>query len=191
MKIVIGLVGEKGSGKGTFTRILKELIPQKNIVCIRFSDLLKETLILWDILLTRENLQDIAVVMDKGFGKGTVTHAVYKRIEKEKADIVIIDGVRWPTDVDMIRKFKHNFLIYITAGLKIRYERIKARKEKTGEEKTNLRQFLKEERALTEKFIPKIGKKADFIIENNKGLENLAVKVREFCGNNLQIKTKF
>lgn len=178
-KTIIGLVGEKGSGKETFGDLLQAIAPQKKIIRIRSSDILSETLTLWDIPKTRENLQDLAIYMDQGFGKGTLSQAVFKRIEKSEADIVIFDGVRWDTDVDLIRKFPKNFLIYVTADLEVRFERIKARKEKAFEEGTTLKQFMHEEKKLTELQIPKIGKTADFKIENNGNLEDLKQKVEE------------
>lgn len=180
MKIIIGLVGEKGSGKETFGNLLQELIPEKKIVRIRSSDILSETLTLWDIPKTRENLQDLAIYMDQGFGKGTLSHAVFARIEKMDADIVIFDGVRWETDVDLIRKFPKNFLVYVTASLETRFERIKTRKEKAFEEGTTLKQFMHEEKKLTELQIPKIGKEADFKIENNTSLQDFKTQVKKF-----------
>lgn len=177
-KTIIGLVGEKGSGKETFGNLLQEIAPQKKIVRVRSSDILSETLSIWDIPKTRENLQDLAIYMDQGFGKGTLSKAVFSRIEKVEADIVIFDGVRWQTDVDLIRKFPNNFLVYVTADLDVRFKRTKARKEKTSEEGTTLEQFTNEEKKLTEMDIPKIAESADFKIENNGNLEELKEKIK-------------
>ncbi len=167
MKLVIGITGEKGSGKGTFIEQLKKCAPHASIERIASSELLSDVLDLWDIEKTRRNLQDVAIVMDNHFGKGTVTHAVWKRISQSTSDIVIFDGVRWQTDVDMIRSFPQNLLIYITSSVKVRYERTKNRKEKVGEDITSFEKFLEEEQVGTEVEIPIIGKSADVIIQNN------------------------
>src|SRR5688572_17025142 len=105
MKIVIGLVGEKGSGKETFGNFLMEAAKGKKVKRIRFSDLLNFTLKLWDLPQTRENLQNLAVLMDTNFGTGTLTGAVSKQIQDLEADIVILDGVRWETDEYLVRGF--------------------------------------------------------------------------------------
>ncbi|MBI2021645.1 AAA family ATPase [Candidatus Daviesbacteria bacterium] len=181
MKLVIGLVGEKGSGKETFVKFLKNILVNKNIAHLRFSDLLKETLKLWGIPITRVNLQHLAVVMDRGFGDGTLAYATLKRIESIKANIIVLDGVRWQKDVELLKSFSNNLLIYVTAPLRIRYQRLKKRGEKTGEETSSFKQFLKEERAKNELLIPKIGTKADYKIVNDGVLNKFKKSVALFA----------
>jgi dephospho-CoA kinase len=179
MKIVIGLVGEKGSGKETFGNFLMEIAEGKKIKRIRFSDLLNFTLKLWDLPQTRENLQNLAVIMDTNFGNGTLTSAVSKQIQDIEADIVILDGVRWETDEYLIRSFPMNCLVYITADSDLRYKRLKARQEKKNEAKT-LDQFVREEKAPNEVLIPIIGNRSEYKIENNGSFEELKEKVLKF-----------
>jgi dephospho-CoA kinase len=179
MKIVVGLVGEKGSGKETFGDFFMETAKGQKIVRVRFSDILNETLKLWGIDRTRENLQKLAVIMDDGFKKGTLTHAIYERIHSLDADIVILDGVRWETDEKLIRSFPKNFLVYINADVDIRYERLKIRREKLDEAKT-YEQFMEEEKAPNEVLIPAIGRRADFKVKNNGTFEDLKSEVKKF-----------
>ncbi|MES2215937.1 MAG: hypothetical protein V4481_01425 [Patescibacteria group bacterium] len=171
MSLIIGLTGENGGGKGTFIDFLKHIAVGKTVERIASSQLLGETLDLWDIKRTRRALQDLAIVMDGHYGKGTLTHAVQKRIEASQADIVIFDGVRWQTDEEMILSFPQNLMVYVTSDLKIRYERTKARKEKIGEATTSFEQFLDEEKIGTELEIAKIGARADIKIEHNGSLD--------------------
>ncbi len=179
MKLIIGLVGEKGSGKETFGNILKGLIPQKDIYRIHFSDILIETLDLWDISKTRGNLQILAQYMDK-FGTGLLSKAIKKRVENSKAEIIIVDGIRWQSDFEMLKSFQKNLLVYITADLQLRYERTKKRREKAFEEAASFEQFIKEEKAKNETLIPKIGEKADYKIINNGSLEEFKLAVEQF-----------
>lgn len=176
--MVIGLVGEKGSGKETFTKFLAELFSKK-ISHVRFSDLLKETLALWNIPDSRENLQKLAVAMNQGFGEGTLSAAIYKRLKSTKTELVVLDGVRWESDVKLLKKFANNKLIYITADLKTRFERLKIRGEKTGENETSFEQFVLEENAANELLIPKIGSLADFKIENNGSFQDLKTETQK------------
>ncbi len=178
--IVIGLVGEKGSGKETFSKFLKDLCPADQIAHIRFSDILKDTLEDWDLPTSRENMQHLAVIMNQGFGEGTLTHAVYQRISKLKKKIIILDGVRWKSDVELLERFPKHFLIYITADLEARFKRLKKRAEKNGEDKATMDQFLREEKAPNELLIPEIGAQADVKIENNKTLNELKLEVEQF-----------
>jgi dephospho-CoA kinase len=99
------------------------------------------------------------------------------RIGSAKADIVLFDGVRWESDVKLVRSFRKNFLIYVTADPKVRYERTKARKQKVGEDLATFDQFLEDEKIATEIYIPEFGKSADFKIENNGTLDDLKSQI--------------
>jgi dephospho-CoA kinase len=145
---------------------------------VKFSDLLKETLELWSLPSTRTNLQDIAIIMDQQFGAGTLANAIYHRIKKLKADVVILDGVRWDADIALINQFEKHYLLYITADLQTRFERITKRVEKMGEGK-DYEQFLHEEEKPNEVGIPRLGSHADFKIENNGSRKDLKLKIEE------------
>jgi dephospho-CoA kinase len=177
--VVIGIVGEKGAGKGTFVRYFKEL-SKKKISDIRFSDLLKQTLDLWDLPGTRENYQKMAVAMRDMFNRDALTHATHKKIAQMDAEIVLVEGVRWLTDEKMIRSFPKNRLVYISASPKLRFERLKKRNEKVGENNTTFARFSKEEQAENELLIPAIGKRADFKVDNTGSFEDLKEQVKQF-----------
>jgi dephospho-CoA kinase len=173
MKICIGLVGEPGSGKGSFVEIMASLIP--HLSCFsssvvghhRSSDILVETLDAWSLPATRENLQKLAIAFDGSFGKGTLSNAVKQRILADSNEIVVFDGIRWLTDVDMLRHLPNNILVYVTAPAEVRFERMKARKEKSDEGGMSFDQFLREGKADTEIYIPIIGEHADHVVHNN------------------------
>lgn len=178
MTVVIGIVGEKGAGKDTFAHLLTKLLSQKKIAHIRFSDHLRATLDLWHLPQTRENLQKLAVVMNDGYGDTTVSDAVFHRIKDLTADIICVDGVRWQSDVELIQKFTHHLLIYITASPKIRFERLKQRGEKVGESKMSYQQFLKEEQAKNELLIPQIGQSAQVKIVNESTIDEFEREIK-------------
>ena len=180
-KIVIGLVGEKGGGKETFTNSLHGLITKEaTLLRLRFGDIISDLLIILDIPRTRENMQKIPLALIECFGKDTITIAMKRRIKKSEATIVVLDGIRTFSDAEMLRSFPHSKLVYISASQKIRYERMKKRKEKVGEGAAPFSKFLEEERAEIEMEIPKIGAKDEFKIENNKSRKELENTVRDF-----------
>ena len=181
MSVVIGLVGEKGSGKGTFARLFAEAAPDKKNVAMRFSDILRETLDIWHIPTTRTNLQKLAVVMDEALGAGSLSNAIYERVIGMHADIVILDGVRWETDVALIRRFSKNLLIYVTASPEMRYRRTLVRGENAGERETSFEQFMQEELAANETGIPRIGADADCVIRNQGTVEEYKSAIVECC----------
>jgi dephospho-CoA kinase len=181
MSIIIGIAGETGSGKGAFVEYLKHCVARYIVRKVSSSDILNETLDTWDMEKTRSNLQKLAIAMDKEFGQGTLTHAVARRINETFADIVVFDGVRWESDVDMIRSYNKNLLVYITADVKKRYERARNRKEKIGEAFASLDNFIKSETVSTESNIPLVGAKADVKIENNGTTDEFREMIEKFC----------
>ena len=165
-KNIIGVVGRKLSGKGTFGALFSEICADKKVARMSFSDVLRDTLVAWGLPLTRHNLQRLAIIMNDEFGEGTLTHAVLLRVEKVDADIVILDGIRWPSDRNMLRQKPGFRMVYIMADSAVRYARRKAG-QKAGEAEVSLQQFEEEDHVLTEQLIEEIGESADYVIENN------------------------
>lgn len=181
MKLVIGIVGEIGSGKGTFAAFVTEVLGPRRAARVRFSDVLRDTLTLWNLPHSREHLQALPVAMSTAFGADALTRAVQKRIEDQRADVILIDGVRWPSDVSLIRSFPRNLLVYITAEPQVRYERLKARNENAGEAAATFERFLTEGRAENERYIPRLGATADVRIVNAGSRDDLHRQAHAFC----------
>lgn len=177
-KIVIGLIGEKGAGKGTVSDYLKE---KCNAVHYGTSKILRRTLEDLHLPVTRDNLVKLALVLKEGYGPSIIIDSLIHDMEKNGSNVIIADGIRMHGDVEPFRKKygKDFYLVYVTADIKIRYERTKSRKEKDGEDKTTFQQFLEEEAKLTEISIHEIGKQADFTLNNNGTSEELIKQVDE------------
>ena len=180
MKLLIGIIGEKGSGKETAGALIRRFISPSSVALFRSSDLLKDTLNLWSLPLSRHNLQYLAICMNKQFGDESLSFGVRERIKKSRADILILDGVRWKSDEKLVRSFSPNLLLYVTAKPRIRFLRLKRRNEKAGEGSMSFAQFLKEEKAATETEIASIGSRADRRIVNDGDMNVLRKSVRIF-----------
>lgn len=176
---VIGLVGEKGSGKGTFAELIERVAAPQRVARIRFSDVLRETLDLWDVPKTREHLQDLAAVMVEQYGPDALSHAIEVRVFRAAAAIVVLDGLRWKADAVLLNRFPHHLLVYVTAPSRARFERLSDRSENVGERGMSYEQFLFEERKITEVDIPTIGAAADIRVENTDTLAALTDRARE------------
>lgn len=174
MKLVIGIVGAPLAGKETCANTLEKLLVEDGYTVSRhtFSEILKETLDLWDIPRGRDNEQKMAIVMnaDTGFGDGALSRAMRHRLVGDTADVAILDGVRWLGDERMIRGLNDEgvktVLIYITADPKVRYARLVAR-NRSGEGTTTWEKFLQQNQMKNEVDIPDIGSRAEIAIENN------------------------
>jgi dephospho-CoA kinase len=177
-RIVIGLIGEKGAGKGT---VAEYLIDKYGAVHYGTSKILRRTLEDLHVPVTRDNLIKLALVLKEGFGSSIIIDSLIEDIEKNGSELIIADGIRMHGDVEPFRrKYGENFcLVYVTADLKLRYERTKTRKQNAGEDEATFEQFLEEEGKLTEVSIHEIGRHADFKLNNNGTADELTRQVEE------------
>lgn len=177
-KIIIGLVGEIGSGKGFFIDVAKRLYSDKQIQSIKFSSVLSDVLEVLSMEKSRNNLQKMAIAIDEMFGDGTFNNAVKQRVIYTDSKIIIVDGMRWPADEKMIRDLNGK-IIYITADQKTRYKRTLNRDEKKGESEATFKEFQKQELMKNETFIKDIGSRADYKIINETTIEDFENKIKE------------
>jgi len=164
MRKIIGLVGETGSGKDTFCQYLKK-ISKEPVFYFRFSDPLLETLKIFVNEIKKEDQQWLGKILRRRFGDNVLAKAISKRIKNIKRGIVILNGIRYWEEYEMIKKLGGK-IFYITVDPKLRWQRLRKRGEKK-DDFSSFRKFLEREKARTEILIPEIGKKADFKIENN------------------------
>jgi len=145
---------------------------EQKLGCIRYSDILRE---ISDMLLVShktKNLQRLSPQLQVIFGPNVLAEAVLKRALDYPADIISFDGLRWPQDKTVFRETFNglnipNFLIYIYADQKKRYEWAKNRGENTDEQNMTFHEFQAQEREQTELYIPILGEYADFKIVND------------------------
>lgn len=173
-KIVIGLLGESGSGKDTVADYLKEKYGAK---LMRFADPLKEILHIFFDKISREDQQWLALELRERFGRDIFPKALERRI-KDESGIVVINGIRFWEDYEFIENFNPGYTIYVTADQKIRWQRSSKRGEKSDDD-VNFKRFQELEKVETEVHIPEIGAKADYVIRNEKDLEFLLKSVDE------------
>jgi len=167
-KVVIGLVGETGSGKDTIANYLQE---KYGVWLMRFADPLKDTLKIYFDQFSKDDQQWLAMAFRKRFGNDILGRALKQKVENAEG-LISINGLRMPEDYDFVRSFSPSVIIYVTADQKLRWERTSSRGEKT-DDKMDFAYFQELEKAETEVHIPEIGAKADFTIRNEKDLEHL------------------
>jgi dephospho-CoA kinase len=172
-KIVIGLVGETGSGKDTVAHYLKR---RYDVDLLRFSMPLKKTLNLFFEKSSKEDQSWLYSIFKERFGED-VLHNGVKRYIDQHIGIMCVNGMRMIKDLEFIRSFENSYIIYVTADQKTRWKRTTSRGEKSDDNQT-LEAFKKfESKAETEKAIPSIGKEADFTIKNEDSMDELLWQV--------------
>ncbi len=175
MKLVIGLTGMIGSGKTAVSRHIQDNYGGKEH---RFSRILMDILDRLYLPHERTYLQKLGKSLRADLGPDVIANAFKKDIEKDRSSILLVDGIRYENEVEMLKGFENSFLVFVTAPPEVRYERCVTRGEK-GEGKITYEQFLENEKAETEKQIETVGQKADYVIENSGPLDELSKKVDE------------
>jgi len=173
-KLIIGFVGQIACGKGTAADLLRE---QYGAGYYRFSAILGDLLARLSIEKTRDNLIKMSEATRKYFGEDVLAYAIEKDAVQAKEDIVIIDGIRRPGDIVVLEPLPIFKLVAIDVPPKLRYERMKGRGEKAGENQLTWEQFQEQENAPTEVTIPLVMERAWKTISNEGGREEFETKV--------------
>ncbi len=163
-KILIGLVGRKGAGKGTAAKMLAA---QYGATLFRFSDPLRTLLTILHLPIDREHLVALSEALRTAFGEDILLRALLADAEKADASLIVLDGIRRIEELPLLESMEHFSLISIEATLETRHARSANRGENTGEQQMSLETFEKTENASTETTIPAVEARATFHAENN------------------------
>jgi len=180
--LTFGLVGEKGSGKTTFTEVLKEEFGEKNVLVLSSGDILRALLKKMGRQETDENAQDLYLELRKKRGEAFLAEEIGKQIERNIGTYpcIVWDGVRKPWDFRTIR-ICGGISICITADERKRWlRRRRGKRGKAGERGLTWEQFRKEEEKETEQDIKRIGKNCDFCFKNNDRTRDFKKLIKKF-----------
>ena len=164
MKLVLGVVGEMGSGKGTFAEYVKKKYGGDSF---SFSHILRRLLDIVQLEKNRKNLQKISTVLRNNFGEDLLAKTICLEVGRSKKKWVVVDGVRRLEDIKYLKKTKGFRLVYLEADIHKRFVRIIGRKDKADDGKKKFVTFKKDHLAETELQIKKLKRHADFILNND------------------------
>ncbi len=173
MTLYIGLAGRIGSGKSSVSQHLQKKYRAKER---RFSKILEDILDRLYLPHKREYLQRLGRSLRDELGHDVIVDAMKKDLKKEKAGVVVIDGLRYENEARMLRSLKKNLLIFVSATPELRYQRTVQRGTR-GEAAISFEQFLANEKAATERGLGIVEKNADHVLENTGTLKELIQKV--------------
>ncbi|MFA7245117.1 MAG: AAA family ATPase [Candidatus Magasanikbacteria bacterium] len=173
-KIILGFVGDLASGKGTLAKYLQE---KYNCNTYRFSNMLRDVLDRIYVEKNRENMQLVSKVLRENFGQDVMSNVIAKDVVGDKNELVVVDGIRRPTDITYLQNLEGFHLIYITADVKTRWQRMVNRQENPDEKDKTFEQFLLDEQAEADMLIKELGSKAEKTINNDGTIEELYNKI--------------
>lgn len=175
-KVVIGVAGKLASGKGTITKYIAEHYDAQKT---RSSDPLRQTLVLFDVEQSRENLDKLSTFLRQTYGEKTIAAAVARVLRESPAKVIIFDGMRRLVDVETLRSFEHSLFIYVHVAREIRYERCKSRNENVGDDSMTYEEFCEKDDEEPEQQIEALREYADIVIDNGAGMNELMNQIKE------------
>lgn len=175
-KIILGLTGKIACGKGTASAYL---IKRYHVAKYGFSDSLREVLNLYDLPITRANMQNLSTLLRQNFSEDILAKAMVKKTKEADNSVVVIDGVRRYTDIEHFFKFKNFFLIFIDTDEQLRFKRYVKRNESPGDSQMEFNEFNKRDTAESETQIEALKGKAHFVITNNGNTDEFYLKIEE------------
>lgn len=167
---VVVLVGEPLAGKEIASQYL---VRRHHFVSFRFSKILNDILARLRLPISRPNQTALANALRERFGGGILAEVIKQEIERGRHARVVIDGMRNPAEYEILKRVSGFLLVYLTAPLAVRYQRVHARREKVGEHRFSLEDFKRDEKLPNELFIGKLGRKAKVKIVNDASVAEL------------------
>lgn len=179
-KIILGFIGDLAAGKGT---VAKYLAKKYHTNTYRFSTMLRDVLDRLYLDQSRENMQKLSTILRENFSQDIMSKVIAEDAKNDPNEIVVVEGIRRPTDITYLAKQDGFNLIYLTADPKIRWQRLVARAENPGDSDKTFEQFLIDEQAEADKLIKELGAKAKYTINNDGSFEELYNQVENTLTN--------
>jgi dephospho-CoA kinase len=182
-KLILGIAGEMGSGKGTIT---KHILEEHAGGTHRFSTILRDILDRLHLEQSRDNIQILSTILRKNFGEGVLAKGIFQDVQNDEHDIIVIDGVRRMADIEYLRGIPQFKLIYVDADVKNRYARISKRKENSDDSKKTFEEFEKANLEESELQIRDLKNYANYVVDNNGSFPELYEQINKVVKENLK-----
>jgi len=174
--LIVVFVGEPVAGKELASQYL---VQKYKFFGFRFSKILNDILDKLHLPVNRPHQTALANALRERFGGGILADVVLREIKAGGYRRIVIDGLRHPAEFDSLRKLPGFVLVYITAPLLVRFERVKKRHEKVGEHKFTLQDFKRDEKLPNELFIQRLGRRATVKLVNDGTPRELYQQIEE------------
>jgi len=172
---IIGLTGTNGSGKGEAA----SFFGRHGYAYYSLSDLIREELKKCGLESTRDNLIRTGNRLRKKFGADILARRTTEKIKGN----AVIDSIRNPKEVALLRSLKDFTLLAVDAPPEIRYERVRLRGR--NESALSLQEFIaKEQEEMTTletgQQLQQCMQMADFFVMNDSTLDAFHRKLEKF-----------
>jgi dCMP deaminase len=175
--MIIGLTGKNGSGKTAVC----EYLQSRGFECHSLSDEIRNEIRKRGLEITREILIEVGNELREKLGPGILAERILKNLGDDRN--YVIDSIRNPHEVEVLRRRPDFTLLALEANGTIRFERSRKRGRENAAQ--TLLQFIEEESRELESNNPASQQlhatqaKADLVITNNEAFEDLHRRLDE------------
>lgn len=175
--MIIGLTGKNGSGKGVVADYLKS----GGFIYYSLSDIIREEIQASGKEVNRENLINMGRKLREEGGPSALADKIISKLDVDKN--YIVDSIRNPAEVKVLRTRKDFYLICVDADQRVRFERTKKRAREN--DPIDFEKFVElEERELQNsnpaaQQLNETANLADVVIMNNESLRELENRARD------------
>lgn len=181
--MVFVFTGLPGSGKDSCLEYLRTKYQAK---IYSFTTMLKDILDRLYLEFNRDNLIKLSENIRQTFGEYILAKTMARDVAKSPTNLIAIGNARRPADIQYLSTLPGFILIEVIADIKLRYERVNKRKEKTSDTQQTFDQFVADHQRSTELSILELAKQASEKIDNNGDLkrlrEQLDALVKKYAG---------
>lgn len=174
---IIGITGTLGAGKGT---IVDYILQNKDFAYFSVRSYLIEQLKSRNLEVNRDTMTNLANELRATHHPAYVVEELYN-IAKQNGKNCIIESIRTPGEIQMLKKNDDFYLFAVDADPRIRYERIVIRNSET--DKIDFDTFIQNEKREmntedpNKQNLSKCLEMADFVFTNNESLDTLQKEV--------------
>lgn len=163
-KIIIGIAGDIGAGKGTLTSYLVQSYHAYNV---RYSGILQDILRRLSLTYNRENPAILAEALRTTFGGDVLSRALVEDIKHSDAHVIVVDGIRKEAELEVLKTLPGFVFIFVDAAIETRYKRIHTRNEKADDATKTFEEFVTDHERAADRDVPQLKALADFVVDNN------------------------
>lgn len=115
MRIVLGLTGPNAAGKGEVAAYLERL----GFAVHSLSDVVREEAAARGLLPEREHLIRVGNLLREASGAGALAERILPRLGQRD----VVDSIRNPAEVEVLRRLDHFVLVGVRAPIELRFQR--------------------------------------------------------------------
>lgn len=173
-KLVVGLGGMPGAGKSLVVETVQEL----GYSIITMGDVIREETKKRGLEPTPQNVGKVMLNLREEGGNYVVAKKCIPKIEMEKNDRILVDGLRSLYEADIFREHFSTFtLVAVHAPPQIRFNRLKLRNR--SDDPTNWEVFHERDMRELSVGLGNVIAMAEMILINDDSIERFKVQVKE------------